>query len=283
MRSVATRDSDVFPPSALPIKVWTKIVSNRALWVAVVSLVFWQTGCGDGTTKQRTPGTPGTPNTAPANISISPGTALVGSPDLTLTILGSSYFTFYGGHWNSSVHWSEGGVDTPLLTTFVSSSQLTAIVPAALLASTVTGQVHVETWDLIENTRIATSSSVPFQVTLSPPPPTPTPSISSISPSTVTAGSPDVTITIEGANFGHFGHFVWSTAFWTTNGNLHDTGTWLQTTIVTNSQLTAVIPAKLLQSPTSVQIVVMNGDVMVMSDGYFGYPRSNAVTFTVTP
>jgi len=44
-----------------------------------------------------------------------------------------------------------------------------------------------------------------------------------------------------------------------------------------------VIPAKLLESPTSVQIVVMNGDIMGMSDGYFGYPRSNAVTFTVTP
>src|SRR5262249_21987331 len=176
-----------------------------------------------------------------------------------------------------------GGVDTPLLTTFVSSSRLTATVPAALLVSAVTVEVHVETWDLIENTRVAKSSSVPFQVTSSPPPPIPTPSIASISPSTVTAGSSDVTITIDGSNFGHFGHFVWSTAFWTTNGNLHDTGIWLQTTIISDSQLTAVIPAKLLESATSVQIVVMNGDVMGMSDGYFGYPRSNAVTFTVTP
>jgi len=107
--------------------------------------------------------------------------------------------------------------------------------------------------------------------------------ISSISPSTAAAGSPDVTITINGSNFGHFGHFVWSTAFWTTNGNLHDTGTWLQTTIVSSSQLTAVIPAKLLQSPTSVHIVVVNGDVMGMSDGYFGYPTSNLVTFAVIP
>jgi hypothetical protein len=99
----------------------------------------------------------------------------------------------------------------------------------------------------------------------------------------VAAGSPAVTITIDGSNFGHYGHFIWSTAFWTTNGNLHDTGTWLQTTIVSDSQLTAVIPANLLQSPTTVQIVVMNGDVMGMSDGYFGYPRSNSVTFTVAP
>lgn len=107
--------------------------------------------------------------------------------------------------------------------------------------------------------------------------------ISSMTPLTVVASSADVTITINGSNFGHFGHFVSSTAFWTTNGNLHDTGEWLQTTIVSSTQLTAVIPAALLQSPTSVQIVVMNGDVMGMSDGYFGYPRSNSVTFTVTP
>jgi len=111
----------------------------------------------------------------------------------------------------------------------------------------------------------------------------PTPSISSISPSTIAAGSADVTITINGSNFGHYGHFIWSTAFWTTNGNLHDTGTWLQTSIISDSQLTAVIPAKLLQDPGSVQIVVMNGDIMGMSDGFFGYPRSSLVSFTVTP
>lgn len=281
MRSAATKDSDVFTRSMISIKIWSRVASKHASWVAVVSLVFWQAGCGGGTIKQRPQGAPGTPNTAPANISISPGNALVGSPDLTLTIQALNNFTFFGGHWQSAVHWSQGGVDTHLLTTFVSSSQLTATVPAALLASTATAQVHVETWDVIENTRIGTSTSVPFQVTSSPPPPTPTPFISSISPSTVAAGSPDETITIDGANFGHFGHFVWSTAFWTTNGNLHDTGTWLQTTIVSSTQLTAVIPSALLQSPTSVQIVVMNGDVMGMSDGYFGYPRSNAVPFTV--
>lgn len=109
------------------------------------------------------------------------------------------------------------------------------------------------------------------------------PVISAISPSTVAAGSPDVMITINGSNFGHFGHFIWSTAFWTTNGNLHDTGTWLQTTILSQNQVTAVIPAALLQVPTTVHILVMNGDIQGMSDGYFGYPSSNVVTFTVTP
>jgi hypothetical protein len=204
-------------------------------------------------------------------------------PDLTLTIAGSNTFIFAQGRVQySTVVWSQNGTDTPLMTTFVSSSQLTTIVPAALMASPVGATIHVEIWDRIEGTRVAASSSVPFQVTLTPPQ-TPTPSISSVSPSTVAAGSPDLTIEIDGSNFGRYGHFIWSTAFWTTNGNLHDTGTWLQTTIISSSQLTAVIPAKLLESPNSVEIVVMNGDVMGMSDGYFGYPRSNSVTFTVTP
>lgn len=246
----------------------------------VLSFVLWQFGCGDGLVKPSRPGASGTSAAPSANISISPGSAAVGSPDLTLTIQASNNFTFFNGHWQSRVLWSQNGVDTQLLSNFVSDSQLTATVPAALLAADVTAKLRVEIWDAIEGTRVRTSSSVPFYVTTSS---TLTPTISSMSPSTVPAGSPDITITINGANFGHFGHFIWSTAFWTTNGNLHDTGKWLQTTIVSDSQLTAVIPANLLQSPTSVHILVMNGDVMGMSDGYFGYPRSNSVTFTVNP
>jgi hypothetical protein len=251
-------------------------MTKRLWWSALVSLVIWQSGCGGGTPTQAPRlGSPG------ANISVSPGDAPVGSPDLTITINGSKEFSFSNGPQEfTQVVWSQGSIDTTLATTFVSSSQVTAIVPGPLLANAVTANVRVEIWDMQGNALVATSSSVVFPVTL---PPTPTPSIASISPSTVAAGSPDVTITIDGSNFGHFGNFIWSTAFWTTNGNLHDTGTWLQTTIISSSQLTAVIPASLLQSATSVQIVVMNGDIMSMSDGYFGYPRSNSVTFTVTP
>lgn len=250
--------------------------------IAVGFLIVWQFACGGGALMQPPKsGSSGKPSSA--NISVSPASAMVGSPELTLTISGSNTFKFAQGvvHY-STVVWSQGGINTPLSTTFVNSSQLTATVPTVLLASPVTADIHVEVWDRIEGTLFAASSLVPFQVTSSPPA-TPVPSIFSISPSTVSAGSPDVTITIDGSNFGHYGHFIWSTAFWTTNGNLHDTGTWLKTTIVSSSQVTAVIPAALLQSSTSVQIVVMNGDVMGMSDGYFGYPKSNAVTFTVGP
>lgn len=243
-------------------------------------LVVWQLGCG-GLSQSGPHQVASTSPSPQADISISPTNAISGSADLTLVINGSQTFSFPAGPVKySKVVWSANGSETELSATFVSGSQLTAIVPSTLLTTPVKVKLRVEIWDRIEGTLAAMSSSVPFQVTPTPPP---TPSVSSITPSTVTAGSPDVTITIYGSNFGHYGHFVWSTAFWTTNGNLHDTGTWLQTTIISNSQLAAVIPAKLLRSPTSVQIVVMNGDVMGMSDGYFGYPRSNSVTFTVTP
>ena len=254
-------------------------------WIVVGFLVLWQVGCGGGNPAppfQIQPSGAPPPGPPKANISLSPTSATVGSSDITLQISGLNGFTFAqsGVHY-SVVVWSQDGIDTPLLTTFISSSELTAVVPATLLASPGTRNVFVQIWDRIEDIVAKSSRTVPFQVTSTAA--IPTPAISSISPSTVAAGRPDITLTIEGANFGHYGHFVSSTVFWTTNGNLHDTGTWLQTSIIGSNQLMAVIPAKLLQSPTSVQIVVMNGDIMGMSDGFFGYPRSNSVTFTVGP
>jgi hypothetical protein len=107
--------------------------------------------------------------------------------------------------------------------------------------------------------------------------------ITSISPVSVTAGSQNVMLTIKGSKFDN--QFLrTSVAFWTTDPtNLHDHGTMLNTTFVSGSQLTAVIPAALLQDPVSVEIIVVTGDPMGMSDGFFGYPKSNALTFTVTP
>jgi hypothetical protein len=99
----------------------------------------------------------------------------------------------------------------------------------------------------------------------------------------VPAGSPDLTLTITGLKFDN--KFLGqSIAFWTTDpSNLYDHGKMLFTTFVSNNQLTAVIPTALLQQATVIQIVVLTGDSMDMSDGFFGYPKSNAVTFTVTP
>jgi hypothetical protein len=179
------------------------------------------------------------------------------------------------------VVWSANGNDTRLVTSFVGDSRLTATVPATLLVSPIQAKVRVEIWDVQGDGPMVTSSSVPFSVTTAS---AVAPSITSISPESVPAGSPDVTLTITGSGFEQTGHLHVSVAFWTTDpGNLHDHGTMLSTTVVSSSQLTAVIPAALLRDPVSVQIVVLTGDPMGMSDGFFGYPRSNSVPFTVTP
>jgi len=139
---------------------------RRLSRIAVGFLMLGQFACGGGSFR-RAPnsGSSGTPSAnIPMNISISPASAMVGTPDLTLTIGGSHTFTFAQGRVRyNTVVWSQGGIDTPLLTTFVSSSQLTATVPAALLASPVTATIHVEIWDRTEARPLLRHALCPFR------------------------------------------------------------------------------------------------------------------------
>lgn len=243
-------------------------------------LVVWQLGCG-GSPQEGAPA--GSPFSNPqANISIQPASAIVGSPDLTLAINGSKTFTFMGGgHKVNRVVWFANGSETQLSATFISSLQLTAAIPATFLESPLKANLRVEIWDVQGDAPIAISSSVPFTVSAAS---AGAPSITSISPQSVPSGSSDTTVTITGSNFKRGGHLDVSVAFWTSDpGNLHDHGTMLNTTFISSSQLTVLIPAALLQNPGAIQIVVLTGDPMGMSDGYFGYPKSNSVTFAVTP
>jgi len=108
-----------------------------------------------------------------------------------------------------------------------------------------------------------TRPTVTEQPPIVTPPSSPTPvvlSISSLSPATAIAGSADITVTITGSGFppqlGVFGAFaVWSA----------DT----------------VIPASLLKDPATAQVLVVNGSTMGWSDGYRGYPQSNALPFAI--
>ena len=63
--------------------------------------------------------------------SISPTGAVAGSPDLTLTIMGSSFDGT--GVIRSRAVWVANGSTIPLSTTFVSDTLLTAVIPSALL------------------------------------------------------------------------------------------------------------------------------------------------------
>jgi hypothetical protein len=92
----------------------------------------------------------------------------------------------------------------------------------------------------------------------------------SISATGAIAGSPDFSLTVTGSN-GQF--YNSSQAVWFVNG----TSNVLPTTFVSNTMLTAVIPAALLSNPVTAQVSVETGDPK-------GSPLlSNPIFFNVTP
>jgi Ca2+/H+ antiporter len=166
--------------------------------------------------------------------------------------------------------WSVNGVDTSLSTTFVSSSKLTAVIPAALMASPATADVLVETGDPVGSLPLSKSNSVGFIVTAT----SGSISISSVSPTSAIAGSPDLTITVSGSNFFNLSHSK-SFVFWSLNG----VETLLSTNYVSSSELRAVIPAALMASPTTANVLVETGDPI----GSSPFAKSNSISFVVNP
>ena len=209
------------------------------------------------------------PSTALPAISISPVFAIAGSSDLVLTVTGSDFVA--EPHHQSIVAWSTNVYsDTFLATTFVSSTQLTAVIPAALLANPVTATVLVETGDPTGSTAFSRSKPIQFGVSAAPPPSL---SISSISPMSAVAGSPDLALTVMGSNFAYGSHKK-SVIVWSTNGIAARIGT----TFIDHTQLKTVIPANLLANPTTAQVWVETGD----PEGSDPFAKSNSINFSVT-
>jgi len=103
-----------------------------------------------------------------------------------------------------------------------------------------------------------------------------TPHIDSITPTTILTGSGDTRVTISGSGFEPGKDFGRGHSF----AVLGDDD--LLTTWVNSTQLTAVIPAKFLETPITAELFVVYGYEAMWSDGYRGDPRSNSVTFTIT-
>jgi hypothetical protein len=90
---------------------------------------------------------------------------------------------------------------------------------------------------------------------------TPTPQLSGLSPESVVAGSPDVTITLTGQNFTPA-----TTVSWNNNN--------LATTVVNNTEVQATIPAAALSRPVAAPLYVENSP---------GEGISNVLAFSVLP
>ena len=179
-------------------------------------------------------------NPAPALTAVNPNTAVAGSADVAVTLTGSSFMT-------TSVVTFNG---TAIATTYVDPANLTATVPATLLATA--GNYAV----VVVNPAPGggASNGISFSVTNA------VPVLLSISPNSVSAGSSDVAVTLTGSNFSPLATIIFN------NANL-------SATVVNATTITSNIPSSLLKSPGAYPVVVSNPAP--------GGGASSAVNFTV--
>jgi hypothetical protein len=181
-------------------------------------------------------------NPAPTISSISPATTVAGSGNFTLTITGTNFVNGAVVRWNGSDR----------TTTFVSSTQLTAAIPASDVATAGTANVTV----FNPAPGGGTSNTAIFTIQASNPAPT----ISSISPATAVAGSDNFTLTITGTNFVNGAVVRWN-------------GSDRTTTFVSSTRLEAAIPASDIATAGTANVTVFNPAP--------GGGESGAVTFTI--
>jgi subtilisin family serine protease len=187
-------------------------------------------------------------NPAPAITTISPNAALLFGPDLTLTVNGSGFLLGSLIQWNG----------TSMPTTFVSNTQLTAVLPAELFAPfNVYGAPGTPPQVTVFNPPPGGGSSNAIAFTIARGAPT----ITSITPSSVSAGGMSFVLAIQGTNL-YGASFYW-------NGNLQ------QTTSLDNNLAGIDVPYSLIANPGT---AVITATVAPPGGG-----TSNAVTLTINP
>jgi hypothetical protein len=179
-------------------------------------------------------------NPVPTTTGRSPSSAIAGGSGFTLTVNGTNFRA------SSIVRWN--GADRT--TTYVSTTQLTAAISAADIASA--GTIAVTVFNPAPGG--GTSGSQTFTIN------NPVPTTTSISPTSTTAGGSDFVLTISGSGFVPTSTVRWS-------------GINQPTTYVNANQLTAIIGANDIASG-AVRTVTVNNPTP-------GGGTSNSQTFTV--
>ncbi|MFN7944200.1 MAG: hypothetical protein U0Z53_02390 [Blastocatellia bacterium] len=216
----------------------TNFVSSGQLTAAIpaadvalagtVSIVVFNPG-NDGGTSNALTLTITNDNPVPSLASLSPNTASAGSAGFTLTVNGAGFVSGSTVRWNASSR----------RTTFISSTQLTATISSADVATAGSAIVSV----ISPAPGGGTSNSLSF--TISSAPSNPIPTLTSLSPNATLAGSDDLTLTVNGANFISGAKVRW-------NGNDRPT------TFVSDTQLKATIPATDLVSAGTATVTAFN-------------------------
>jgi hypothetical protein len=146
-----------------------RVIGMAVLTAVVVAI----SGCGGGAASVQPPPPPTpTPTPTPSNASVtinslSPSNAIAGSSDLILNITGTNLDLRHAGSHETRtfVIWSVNGGQTSLNTTLVSGTQLTAVVPSALLAAPESVQISVQKWFFADDSPFAVSNPLVFAVT----------------------------------------------------------------------------------------------------------------------
>ncbi len=212
--------------------------NNRYLAPIVVAgiLIASCVGCGGGSSSPPPP----PPNPTPAISTISPTSATAGGSAFTLTVNGSNFVSGSVVSWNGS----------KLTTTFVSSTQLTASVPATDIATAGTAPIQVTNptpGGGASNTASFTISNL-------------VPRLNSLSPTNVIVGGDAFTLTLNGSNFVSTSTILW-------NGSSRPTA------FVSSSQVTAQITATDIAAGGKATISVSNPNP--------GGGASNLLTFSI--
>jgi serine protease len=164
-------------------------------------------------------------NPTPVISSLSPSSSQAGGPAFTLTVNGNNFISTSEVRWNNS----------PRTATYVSSTQLTAAIPAVDIATAGTSAVTV----VNPAPGGGTSTAVNFVIS------NPAPVISSLSPSSSQAGSAAFTLTVNGNNFMSNSEVLWNNSP-------------RPTTFISSSQLTAAITTSDISTAGTAAVTVVN-------------------------
>ena len=184
-------------------------------------------------------------NAAPTLSTLSPSSATSGGSAFTLTVTGSNFYSSSGVRWNGAAR----------TTTFVSSTQLTAAVSAADIATAGTASVTVFT----PAPGGGTSGSLTFTINA----PNPVPTLTTLSPNSATAGGAGFTLTATGSNFVASSVVRWN-------------GTNRTTTFVSTTQLTAAISAADIATAGTAQVTVVTPAPGGGTSGALSFSINNA-------
>jgi IPT/TIG domain/Kelch motif/Galactose oxidase, central domain len=194
--------------------------------LAIFVIFIWSSlaGCGGGGTGSELGPMPA-PNAVPAVASVTPNSVAAGAPDTTVTISGSGFISSSTANLNGQ----------PLRTTFVSGTQLSAVIPAASLSAGAINNVTVTNPPPGGGT---SGGAVVFTVN------NPSPTITQVTPNSIPSGTAAILI-VTGTNF-------------VPTSSVTLDGQGLQTSFVSSTKLQGSVPASPAIPAGSHTVAVVN-------------------------